>query len=426
MAKKRNKNAVDGNVLFTAGETNAITGNDVSVKAVNSHGTETETEKEKSFLSGLGRGERIAAIGVCLLMVVGALGATGLGERIGSVFTSKNSSSKANQSSSTTRNSSTLASLNPFAFDPTPTPLPLSKEYIYAGSRMLAVEDAAATALPPADLAVWRPSSGYWYVLGGTGSQQTFYQWGQLDDKPVPGDYDGDGKTDFAVYRPSNYNWHIILSSTGAYSGFVLGSSSGDLPAPADYDGDGKTDIAVFQSGSWTIRYSSTGSSVSASFGQANDKAVPADFDGDGKADLAVWRVTNGSGYFHYKRSTQPGAASLSQQLGQTGDKPVVGDFDGDGASDIAVYRESSSSSWYVSYSANNYATYTSFGFGQTGDIVVHNDYDGDGKVDIAVWRNSTGVWYIRQSSLIGQSNEVRQQQWGATGDTPVPAFYRR
>ncbi len=416
MAKKRNTNALNGNILFG-------TGGDTTDKPVSNQPVEaSESQNEKSFLSGLGRGERIAAFAVCFLLVVGALGATGFGNKISSIFTSRNSGQQTTQSARTTKNASMPASLSSVMFDP--TPLPLSKEYIYAGSRMLAVEDANASALPPADLAVWRPSSGYWYVLGGTGSQQTFAQWGQTGDVPVPGDYDGDGKTDFAVFR--NPNWYITLTSTNAFSGLVLGNS-GDTAVPADYDGDGLTDIATFQNGAWAIRYSSTGGGVTASFGQSGDKAVPADFDGDGKADLAVWRVVSGLGYFYYLRSSQPTVTTpLSQQLGQNLDQPVVGDFDGDGQTDIAVYRESSSSSWYVSFSANGYATYTSFGFGQTGDIVVHNDYDGDGKVDIAVWRNSTGTWYIRQSSLIGQSNEVRVVQWGASGDTPVPAFYRR
>ena len=159
----------------------------------------------------------------------------------------------------------TIAKNAPSAWNPLPppsaTPLPLSKEYIYAGSRLLAVEDANANAAPPADLAVWRPSNGYFYVLGGPGSQQTYYQWGGTSnnphDWPVPGDYDGDGKTDFSIFRPTDGTWWITYSSSGSYSSVQFGAScssngcdisvptsyTGDLPDPADYDGDGKTDI---------------------------------------------------------------------------------------------------------------------------------------------------------------------------------------
>lgn len=146
MAKNRNRDLSNGSILFGTEQDTGKT-----------PATSLGDQKEKGFMSGFGRGERFAIIGVCLLLVVGALGA-GFGEKIFSTLIPNNQSRKTNQSS---QNSSTLSSLNPFASLPLPTPAPqLSKEYIYAGSRMLAVEDANASALPPADLGVWRPSNG--------------------------------------------------------------------------------------------------------------------------------------------------------------------------------------------------------------------------------------------------------------------------
>src|SRR5262249_37991164 len=68
-----------------------------------------------------------------------------------------------------------------------------------------------------ADFAVWRPSTGEWFVIdSSTGRPRpSAQQWGQPGDIPVPGDYDGDGKADFAIWRPSTGEWFVIDSSTG-------------------------------------------------------------------------------------------------------------------------------------------------------------------------------------------------------------------
>lgn len=361
----------------------------------------------------LGRKERIGVVAIGLMLTIGALGATGLGSRIIETFSSLNSPSNAGARLNQRNNSQSSSALNSSAVEPMPLPpgtAQLSKEYVYAGSRMLAVEDAA----PPADLAVWRPSTGYWYVLGGPGSQQTIAQWGMQGDIPVPGDYDGDGKTDFCIYRPTTATWYIYKSSDGTMLNYNFGNSD-DIPKAADFDGDGKSDAALYRpsTGYWYVLQSSTSTLVSGQLGGSpGDVPYPADFDGDGRADYAVFR----SGTWYVLKSSTGQTAVDS--FGQTGDVPVPGDYDGDGKADYAVRR---GNDWYVLKSSNGQTVITS-PFGLAGDKEVTNDYDGDGKLDIAVWRNSNGTWYILNSS----NGQTRIVQWGISGDFPVPAFYHR
>ena len=58
---------------------------------------------------------------------------------------------------------------------------------------------------------------------------------------PGAGDYNGDGTTDVAVFRPSTAQWFVRNQFT------VVFGDPGDIPVPADYNGDGTTDVAVYR-----------------------------------------------------------------------------------------------------------------------------------------------------------------------------------
>jgi FG-GAP-like repeat len=107
-----------------------------------------------------------------------------------------------------------------------------------------------------------------------TAGDSSFY-FGSPTDITVPGDYDGDHKTDLAVVTVVNgsFVWWVRRSSTGAVAAQTFGVAASDLPTPGDYDGDGRTDIAVWRSGTFWVLGSTAGLS-NRSWGQAGDYPV--------------------------------------------------------------------------------------------------------------------------------------------------------
>ena len=261
------------------------------------------------------------------------------------------------------------------------------------------------------DYAVFRPqTNGVWYVLNNSATNASYRYYGAGSDLLAPADYNGDGRTDYAVFRSSNGTWYISDSLSFSETTVNFGLS-GDKPLPEDFDGDGKADLAVYRNGTWWWQSSQTGQAVSYQFGLAGDIPVQGDFDGDGRADYAVFRPSNGTWYV--RKSSDGGV--LIVNFGLSGDKPVANDFDGDGKTDIAIFR---AGTWYILKTRDGSVTITQFGLAT--DIPAVGNYDGDGRSDIVVFRPSDGNWYVLRSS----DGEFAAVHFGQNADKPVPAAF--
>jgi hypothetical protein len=286
-----------------------------------------------------------------------------------------------------------------------------SGDYVYTGT---ATTCSSATGANfdndiRADISVFRPSNGTWYRLNSSNGAFVATPFGASGDRLVPGDYDGDGRTDTAVFR--NGFWYILNSSNGNLVAYQFGAS-GDVPVVGDYDGDGRSDLAVFRpsTGIWYTLNLVNNAFNATNWGAPGDKPVGGDYDADGRTDFAVFRPSNGTWYI--LRSTNGQLFALP--FGTSGDRPAPGDYDGDGRTDAAVFRPSNGT-WYLQRSTAGFA---GVAFGVNGDQPAPADYDGDCQTDIAVFRN--GNWYILNSS----DGSFRTTLFGAAGDVAVASAY--
>jgi hypothetical protein len=168
-----------------------------------------------------------------------------------------------------------------------------------------------------------------WYVSkSSAGGALRAFVWGVTGDRPVVGDFDGDGATDVTIVRGEGGQlvWWILKSggvgSPYAQSATVQFGIPTDLPAAEDFDGDGKTDIGLYRpsNGTWYIIRSKTAEIQVTPYGLAGDYPQPADMDADGKADLVVFRPSTGV-WYHWSSITDN---QYQISWGLPGDIPIT------------------------------------------------------------------------------------------------------
>jgi len=260
------------------------------------------------------------------------------------------------------------------------------------------------------DISIFRPSTGEWWHRRSTTGSVVAATFGVSTDVTMPGDYTGDGIADRVVFRPSTAQWYLLRSENSTIAVVHFGVPT-DLPAPGDFDGDGRSDVAVFRpsTGDWYIARSSDLGTTIAHWGSPGDQPVSADYDGDLKADLAIWRPASGQWWIAYSNG-----GTFATQFGASTDKAVPGRYTNDGKADIAFWRPSTGN-WYVLRSED--FSFYAFGLGVSTDVPSPGDYDGDGKYDACVFRPSTSQWFTQTTAIPG----VGIQTFGLSTDQSLP-----
>jgi hypothetical protein len=273
----------------------------------------------------------------------------------------------------------------------------------------------------------------------------------------TPFDFDGDGKTDIGIFRPSGGEWWINRSGNGQTFALQFGSST-DVIAPADYTGDGKADIAFFRpsSGEWYVlkkrRLFILRTAVRNKRRRSCSSRLRCGWKGRLRCvqtielelvHLAVKRSTDSDIPIRYQRrstrrcglrrrrkkptseySVRPPAAlsggskdrrparwQCSSERTPTKQFKAITPATENLTSRSGVRRRAK---WLIVRSED--FSFYGFPFGMNGDVVAPGDYDGDGKFDATVFRPSSATWFISRTTAGTQI-----VQFGANGDRPLP-----
>jgi uncharacterized repeat protein (TIGR01451 family) len=233
------------------------------------------------------------------------------------------------------------------------------------------------------------------------------------------GDFDGDGRTDFAIYDQTASQFFVLKSAGGASTPQFGNPAHRNVPVSGDFDADGRVDTAIYdQSASQYFILLSGGGASTPQFGNPAHVNIPiaGDFDGDGKADFAIYDQTASQFFILFS-----GGGALIPQFGNPGhvNIPVGGDFDGDGRTDIGIYDQTNSQ-FFVLLSGGGARTPQ---FGNPGhvNIPVAGDFDGDGKVDFAIYDQTQSQYFIL---LSGGGAFTPQFGNPAHANIPIPSSF--
>jgi hypothetical protein len=271
------------------------------------------------------------------------------------------------------------------------------------------------------------------------------FDFGLVGDSITAGDYVGDAKTDVSVWRTGNFYHSRFPEGTGPLGPVTVvnwGMTGDIVGRVGNYDvantKDDETIIRIVSSVlQWHIR-GSQGTNRVVPFGRLTAGFTTlafqgADFTADGRDELVICHVNNANGIGQWMIGDSiTGNPILILNFGNFNTDFFLNpdDYTGDSIADIPTWRgggaDADAGFWYVLNITNTSLVHPLERFGipdatfVNNDLPLRGDYDGDGIADRAVFRPINNTWYWKKSS----DDLVQSQQWGQSGDVPLPNFF--
>jgi hypothetical protein len=220
-------------------------------------------------------------------------------------------------------------------------------------------------------------------TAGGADVTVTF---GVTGDKPIVGDWDGDGDETIGVYTPSTGTFSLRNTNTPGPADITFTFGAPNLvPISGDWDGDGVDSVGVYDpAGGGFFLTNGTGTAdfvFSFGTGGATITPVAGDWDGDGDDTVGLFVTTSRN--WLLRNENAGGGADFNFVFGPSGSQPVTGDWNGDGVDTIGVFAPPIinlvQTRRYLLRNSNTAGIADlQFNFGVNGDLGIAGNWDGD------------------------------------------------
>ena len=224
------------------------------------------------------------------------------------------------------------------------------------------------------------PRTGIWTLRMGDENSQQFY-YGDPNDIPFAGDWNGDGTDTVGLYRKSVGFLFLRYSNTqGVADVDIYYGIPGDIPVAGDWDGDGIDTVGVYRPSEarFYLRNSNTQgiADIDFPFGIPNDVPIAGDWNGDGIDTVGVYRPSTRMVYLTDSLTTQKVSVSFLYEGAASGDKVIAGDWDNNGYDTLGVFRPATST-FYLRDAFTQSQANISFTFGSSWKNPIAGNWGG-------------------------------------------------